>query len=413
MKKGKRFWTFALVLGSMAGVGQADSLIPLQGRVVGGFVESGGRAALLVADDERRASALVLMDDRGTQGTIDLPPKRVGLSLTVLSDGRYLLGSQDATNMYDRVQHYDIVAIRDNELETSWSWNSGEAFPGVDPGNHGFHVVVSGDGRAWGTGHGSSFSFRETGGRSLVTRKERFHVGRELTDIGKWTIFSPGFVYLDSAGPVVVAPWNKGAYIVHFSENASPVVRPILFDNGVEEYLFKWQWEERVLWAETSLYWKGYALPDLGVSGMDEEPIWVLDKDIAAPHPERGVVQLTVGDGRYRVEHAWLDRVTQAEVRRASDWYRGEFVVTLGPPVWHRPDRVELPRVSVSPREGVFASTNGQHAVLVEHWDRADGARVSYARVVALRPATPRPPLEADREAEAAADRDRLGNWIQ
>ena len=315
--------------------------------------------------------------------------------------------------MYDRVQHYDIVAIRGRDLETSWSWNSKDAFPGVDPGNHGFHVVVSGDGRAWGTGHGSSFSFRETGGRSLVTRKERFHVGRELTDIGKWTIFSPGFVYLDSAGPVVVAPWNKGAYILHFSENASPVVRPILFDNGVEEYLFKWQWEERVLWAETSLYWKGYALPDLGVSGMDEQPIWVLDKDIAAPHPERGVVQLTAGDGRYRVEYAWLDRVTQVEVRRASDWYRGEFVVTLGPLRRHGPGRLELPRVAVSPRDGVFVSTNGQHAVLVERRERADGARVSYARVVALRPATPAPPLEADREAEAAADRDRLGNRIQ
>lgn len=409
MKRRTRFWTYALVVVCLTGVAQAESLIPLSGRVAGGFVEPGGRGTLLVTDDERRASALVLVNGRGIQGTVDLPPKRVGRSLAVLGDGRILLGSQDASTMYDRTQHYDIVEIRGNELVASWSWNSRDAFPGVDTGNHGFLVIFSGDGRAWGTGHGSYFSFGETERRGLTTRNMRFNVGRELTDIGKWTMFSPGFVYLDSAGPVVVAPWNKGAFVVHFAENASPVVRPILFDNGVEEYHFQWQWEERVLWAETSLYWRGYALPDLGVSGMDEEPIWVLDKDMAAPHPERGVVQVTAGDGRYRVEHAWLDRVTQVEVRHASDWYRGEYVLALGPPGWRPPDRPEAPRVSVSPRHGIFVSSAGRHAVIVEHWERADGTRASYARVVDLRPATPPPPLEADREAEAAADREFIG----
>ncbi len=411
MKQRTRCWTYTLVVGCLAGAAQAESLTPLPGRVAGGLVESGGRAALLVTDDDRRTSALVLMDDRGIQGTIDLPPKRVGVSLTVLGDGRILLGSQDASTMHDRTQHYDIVEIRGNELQTSWSWNSRDAFPGVDPGNHGFGVVFSGDGRAWGTGHGTSFSFRETRGRSLATRKERFDVGRELTDVGKWTIFSPGFVYLDSEGPVVVAPWNKGAYIVHFAENGSPVVRPILFDNGVEEYLFRWQWEERILWAETSLYWKGYALPDLGVSGMDEEPIWVLDKDMAAPHPERGIVQVTSANGKYRVEHAWLDRATQAEVRHASDWYR-DYVLLIGPPGRQRQGR-RVPRVHVSPWNEVFVSANGLHAVIVEKRRRADGTSTSLARVVDLRRTTPAPPLEADREAEAAADREWFGPRVQ
>ncbi len=360
----------------------------------------------------------MLMDDRGVQGTIDLPPKRVGTSLTVLSDGRILLGSQDASTMNRRPQHYDIVEIRGNELETSWSWNSRDAFPGIDNGSDGFHVIFSGDGRAWGEGHGSSFSFGETGGASLATRKERFDVGQVLTDIGKWTIFSPGFVYLDSAGPVVVAPWNKGAYVVHFSERGSPVVRPILFDNGVEEYHFRWQWEERILWAATSLYWKGYALPDLGVSGMEEEPIWVLDMNAAAPHPERGVVQITVGDGRYRVEHAWLDPVTEVEVRHASDWYEGESVLA---PLGQRPDRQE---VRVSPRR-VFISPNGRHAVIVERryagYTQTDHARerryvaytkTEYARVVGLAPTTPTPRLEADRNAEAAADREFIGKLL-
>ena len=384
-------WALTLAVGCFAGIAQADDLIELPGRVTGGFVDAHGEAILLVTDDEQRASELVRLDGGEIQSAIDLPPKRVGRSLTVLTDGRILLGSQDATTMHDRTQHYDIVEIRGNELETSWNWNNGDAFPGVDSGSEGFHVIFSWDGRAWGMGGGTSFSFGETGSRDLTTRNERFDVGGELADIGKWTIFSPGFVYLDSAGPVVVAPWNKGAYIVHFADNASPVVTPILFDDGVEEYRFLWQWEERILWAETSLYWKGYELPDLGVSGMEEEPIWVLDKSVGAPHAERGVIQLTMRNGSYRVEHAWRDPVTLVEERHASDWYPGE-----------------TPFVYVVPGNGVFVSANGRHAVAVER-RRAGGITTSYGRPMDLRPVAPAPPVEADRDAEAAADREFIG----
>ena len=309
--------------------------------------------------------------------------------------------------MHDQVLHYDIVEIRGDELETIWSWNSRDAFPDVDSKSlEGFSLEFSGDGRAWGAGHGSSFSFGETESGDLTTRRERFDVGRELTDVGKWAIFAAGFVYLDSTGPVVVAPWNKGAFIVHFSENASPLVRPILFDNGVEEYSFLWQWKERILWAETSLYWKGYALPDLGVSGMTEEPIWVLDKEMAAPHPHRGVVQVTVADGRYRVEHAWRDPVTQVEERQASEWYR-EY------PYPDASDRVQGRTPSVEPwANRVFASADGRHAVVVEE-RRSAGVPASYARALTLRPVAPALPIEADRAAEAAADREWLGPRVQ
>ena len=102
--------------------------------------------------------------------------------------------------MHGRVLHYDIVEIRGDDLETVWSWNSRDAFPEVDPKNLEVSLEFSGDGRAWGMGHGSSFSFGATGSGGLATRRERFDVGRELTDIGKWTIFSPGFVYLDPPG---------------------------------------------------------------------------------------------------------------------------------------------------------------------------------------------------------------------
>ena len=204
----------------------------------------------------------------------------------------------------------------------------------------------------------------------------------------------------------MVAPWNKGAFIVHFSENASPVVRPVLFDNGVEEYSFLWQWEERILWAETSLYWKGYSLPDLGVAGITGEPIWVLDKDTAAPHPERGIVQVASRDGGYRIEHAWRDPVAQVEERRASAWYREYPYPDASGRVWGRTP-------PVGPwANGVFVSADGRHAVAVEE-RRSSGVATSYARALTLRPVAPASPVEADREAEAAADREWLGNRVQ
>ncbi len=402
IRQGTRFWTFALVVGCLAGVAQAESLIPLQGGVAGGVVESGGRAALLVDGGERRASTLVLIDDRGIQGKIDLPPRRVGRTLTVLTDGRILLESQDATTMYDRVQHYDIVEIRGDRLETSWSWSSRDAFPGVETGNHGFPVVISGDGRAWGAGGGASFSFGATGTSVLTVRNERFEAGQELSDLRKWEDFLPHFVYLDSAGPVILAPWNKGAYIVHFAESGSPLVMPALFDNGAEEYDFLWQWEERVLWAESSLYWKGYELPDLGLSGVDEEPVWVLDKSSGAPHPERGVVQVSSREGAYRVEHAWRDPVTGVEERRASAWHSD----------YHSEDAAGRQRriaPSASPwSNDVFVSADGRHAAVVEE-GRSRGVATVHARALTLHPAPPEPPLKADRDAEARADGERLG----
>lgn len=402
MRTRTRWHVFALFVGCFAGTAQAEDLIELPGRVVGGLVDVGARATLLVTDDAGRASKLVLLDGPGVRASIDLPPKRVGTSLRRLTGGRVLMGSQDATTMYDRVQHYDIVEIRGDDLKASWSWNSSDAFPGVDPGNHGFSVVFSGDGRAWGEGGGASFSFGETGTASFAVRNERFEAGEELADLRKWMDFLPGFVYLDSAGPVILAPWNKGAYIVQFAENGSPLVRPVLFDNGAEEYHFLWQWAERVLWTESSLYWKGYELPELGLSGVAEEPIWVLDKSSGAPHPERGVVQLGSRDGAYRVEHAWRDPVTGVEERRASAWHRE----------YETPDasgRLRRRRPSVSPwANAVFVSADGRHAVVVEE-HRSHGIAASYARPLTLRPVPPAPPVEVDQDAEAAADRERLG----
>ncbi len=168
---------------------------------------------------------------------------------------------------------------------------------------------------------------------------------------------------------------------------------PILFDDGVEEYRFLWQWEERILWAETALYWKGYEVPDLGISGMDEEPSWVLDKSMGVPHPQRGVIELQTRGGSYRAEYAWRDPVTHIEIRRASDWYPGE-----------------VPFIHLSPGNGVFVNANGRHAVVIERRRSGGvtGTTTSYARPMELRPAAPSPRIEPDLDAEAAADRKFL-----
>lgn len=405
-----RVWLLTLAAGCLPGLTRADDAIQIPGRVTDGLIDADGVATLLVTDEKRVSSALFMVDIEGLKGRVDLPARHVGYGLTMLSDGRMLLESQDATRMHDRTQHYDIVEIRGNELVSTWNWNNLAALPGVDNGSDGFRVEFSGDGRAWGMGGGSSFSFGETGNAHLTTRSERFEVGTELADIGKWTIFSPGFVYLDSRGPVVAAPWNKGAFIVHFTENGSPVVTPILFNDGVEEYSLLWQWQDRVLWAETSLYWKGYELADLGVSGMNEEPVWVLHKPcypdgarqcpevIGVPHPQRGVVQLAMRDGSYRVEFAWRNPLTLAEERRASDWLQG--------------DTPHLQVSSWNSWNEVFVSASGRHGVIVER-RRSDGTTTSYVRFVDMQPTAPAPRLEVDRGAEAAADRELIGKLAQ
>ena len=129
-----------------------------------------------------------------------------------------------------------------------------------------------------------------------------------------WWPMAPGFVFLDSDGPVVLTPWSGGAYVLHFSANgSSPLAVPILFENGVEEYDFRWQWDERVLWARTSLYWRAYDLWDLGLSPLGEEPFLVVENSTAEPHPERGAVRLATQGGRHRIEHVWRDRWSRVE----------------------------------------------------------------------------------------------------
>ena len=214
----------------------------------------------------------------------------------------------------------------------------------------------------------------------------------------------PGLVILDSDGPVVLSPWNEGAYILHFAENgSSPDVLPVLFGDGVEEYDFRWQWQERILWARSSLYWKAYHLWDMGLSPSSfEEPFWVVESTSTEPHPVRGIVR--VANKRkahsYRIEHVWRDPWSLTEERQVSDWYQGKPPSSFGP---------------IVSEKDLFVSPNGRHAVVVEEImeKNADDAQakpveISYARRVDLRLAPPLPSIEPDADAEAAKDRARF-----
>ncbi len=268
-------------------------------------------------------------------------------------------------------------------------------------GSHAVPIVVSGDGKAWGIvdDAGTGFVFGRTMSRKRVARTETAEVGSArdaaVSDF-KWTM-APDFVFLDSDGPVVLTPWSGGAYILHFRENGSAAYTvPILFDGGVEEYDFRWQWEERVLWARTSLYWKAYHLWDLGLSPMSEEPFWVVERSSAEPHPERGIVRVVSRQGGYSIEHLWRDPWSGVEERQVSDLYQGQTPLLI----------------FIAADNEVFVSPNGRHAVVVEARRAEEGDTRTYARRVDLRLAPPLPPLEPDREAEILADRKAMP-WLR
>ena len=270
-------------------------------------------------------------------------------------------------------------------LATSWTWRDWDFW--VTRGMH-FEYLhsVAPDGVFWGAvGGGSLASFDRTQApKAKNLRIESLVLGSERSDTEEW-LSPPHPLILDSSGgPVVLVGWNyRGAYVVRFAsdEGVSKVV-PILFENDILEYGFHWQWAERVLWAETSLYWKAYHLPDLGLSGPPNGPFWVVNKTLTAPHPERGIVRESERDGSYRIEHVYRDPLTLIEERRVSDSYQGRPIAAVSP--------------------------SGRRGVLIEKRMSAEGLEKSYARHIRLSGAPPLPAVEADIHAERDADRPNL-----
>ncbi len=394
MSKVLRVVVGGLVLVALSAVALAAEVELPSGEVAGGFVDDEGRALLVIRRSNDPADGSVVVQINGKR------IRRVDMSgisvryVSVLSDGRLLLSGYRRDGQWDPVD--EIIGIgRDGDLRVYWAFSSrefGSREYGPAVGNHGVPVDVSGDGRAWGLVDDSGTGFRF--GRTLLRetrtkRTESADVGAERdvrTSGFKWPM-APGFVFLDSDGPVVLTPWSGGAYVLHFSANgSSPLAVPILFENGVEEYDFRWQWDERVLWARTSLYWRAYDLWDFGLSPLGEEPFLVVGNSTAEPHPERGAVRLATRGGRHRIEHVWRDRWSRVEENHVSEWRSGL------PAAW-------------------FVSPSGRRAVVVETRESEGGGSRKYAEHVDLALAPHMAQTEPDLEAEISADRASMP-WL-
>ncbi len=400
-------WLMLLVLAAAASHALQQTELPA-GRLVGGVVEDGGRAVMLLAGDRgdpRDGSRLVVLEEAETE-IVELPGFG-GDSLTPLAasgvvlQGRRMLPPGAKA---DWGQAMEIVQPGSDEKRT-WAWRDWDFW--VTRGMH-FEYLhdVSRDGLLWGAvGTGTADSFdRAQASRTRELRVESVVLGSERPETEEWLV-PPAPIILRSDGPVVLIPWNCwGAYIVHFAQGGGvDRIAPIFFDNGVVEHEFRWQASEDVLWVRTPLYWKAYHLPGLALSGEAVAPYWVLERSVL-PHPERGIVRFVQEGDRYRIEHAYRDPESSIRERHVSDWQgpsRVDGDLTPGE---------SLPRLVAPPhrwaRQGealAFTSPNGRHAVVVEQQSATEGVR-PYARRVPLRTSTPRPPVETDAQAERAAE---------
>lgn len=387
-----------------------DTLLP-PGQVFGGLVEDDGQSLLVLESGD---SSFLVRLPGGRAEIIKLPGVKVR-SLKSLADGNLLLSSLTRSRRGGSgglleprgttkttaggTISLDVVRLKRDEIQYLRGWS------GPVTGYHYDLPAVSADGRMWALSTGDATLLLGRLGKREKARPDRFETVAlgERVDLGKWEM-GPDLVILDSEGPIVLSPWNEGAYVLHFAENGStPYVLPILFGDGVEEYAFRWQWKERILWTRTSLYWKAYHLWDLGLSSASfDEPFWVVESASTEPHSVRGVVRVADTEAHgYRIEHLWRDPWSSAEERRVSDWYQGKLPSSFA---------------SIASEKDLFVSPNGRYAVVIVkrmkenvHDPQARPVRVSHARRVELRPA-PRPPvsIDPDTDAEAARDGARL-----
>lgn len=352
------------------------------GEVVGGVVENDGRALLLMRRSRSVEDGSFFVRLSGERARRIELPGSMARRLTPLAGGRLLVDSHKGPlRDGDWAFAYEILKLKGNDgVRHVWEWNSRD-FP---VGAAEFPVVVSHDGRAWGTVHATTFAFGGTrSDRAKATHLDRVHLDElgARTDQWKWMSDSPRFVFLDSDGPVILTPWNNGAFVVHFTASGSNYSVPVLQD-AEEEYGFRWQWSDRVLWALTERDWKAHHLWNLGLSRTSDDPFWRVAGAVE-PHPERGIVRFsTREDKSHRIEHVWRDPWSLIEKRHASEWYRGP-----------QPEDLVL-----AGGRAVFVSSNGQRAVVVE--DRAvDSVRGIFARRLNLRSIVHPIPAE-DRSSE-------------
>ena len=364
----------------------------------GGFIEDDGTIVLLstrYGGDEGLAdeSTILRISPGGKAERFELP-NVYGRSLRRLDNGRLLLRAvlpPPTPEDYYGVAVNRILELRaGGKVRQVWEWSEYSTDGSERVGEGGWTPFdVSHDGKLWGVlgsvpvrGAGAanwrirgyditlgSTRKNAVGARNARTESLRF----DEVDVQWNEEYWPGWVILDSDGPVIAITWKDEDFVVHCAEKCSYTVP--LFGRPEEERSV-WQAADRVLWSSTKGVLRAYHLWDFGLSGRTAtEPFWELErKDGWRPH-SRGVVRTVEGAGSYRIEHLWREPWTGLEEHYVSDWQPG----------------------SVPSRRWV--SPNGRHAAVIEPrtLEEDEGGGVAFsARNVDMRwEPRPLPPIEA------------------
>lgn len=226
-----------------------------RGTVVDGFLEDTGRALFLVRGDGATTAALQLTTG-GELTSVDLPGLRYGRDHQQLNDGSFALrGIKDVSQTSGRgIPVHRILRLRPNgELRKLWEWEDTSGCPELCPG-----ISIAPDGEAWGL---VEIDWKRWGG----DEPDLWHYG-----LG------------DMRGEAKV----DRTVSVQFEDTAmkrGPFWRE---DEGDVEEEFRWQWDERVLWAKVKNEWRAYHLWNLGLSETLDGPFWRVE-DSAPRAPQR------------------------------------------------------------------------------------------------------------------------------
>ncbi|MCY4559329.1 MAG: hypothetical protein OXF79_23710 [Chloroflexi bacterium] len=233
-------------------------------------------------------------------------------------------------------------------------------------------IEFSPDGTMWGTmahygTEGRHFALGST--RSMEPKRSEtlvFHEDRPR-------LMDSEFRFLSSDGPVLLAPYGDGVYLLRFTDFGVDSRRIEHLEAGRAFYggsslPVHWQSGDRVLWSDDGQEWTAWDLWDLGLSGFPDEPFFRLESSSGEPHPVRGFVRKTVTDRSYRVEYLWRSpRIEHLNERHVSDWRPGKPI-----------------SISVSPK--------GLHAVALEEVREEKDGKVASHQVLRRFELAPVPP---------------------
>ena len=367
------------------------------GIVSGGYVEDNGNALLVIqpprTEPPSDGDSVVMQLSRGGHRETKRIPKLHASLYKRLSEGRLLLAG--VRGPYSRGGYgrlvYQIIRVSEGDMvDVLWEWEGDGGGQWREGG-----LEFSNDGRIWG--HVTTLRVgRKVRGRTFrfgSPPSTEFHYETRIAfpEIDRYQadVNNPPFLILDSDGPLVLAPYHNGAYLVRIDGAAALEFRYLANeresegwrDNVATQLYFHWQPRERILWGRgSSTPWYAYDLSDVDLSVEKPVRAFLTLALEGWPHPTRGFVTPGRGDGRYRLLHLWFEpkdgrrEVESSDLRSraaATEVHRSEWIPGLPPGAG--------PHAQAS---SSFVSPNGQHAIVIEE-DPSEPAR-SYARRLQL-----------------------------